>query len=169
MHRDKASPLSSQIASYYPHLGLSQEDANAINTAVFFHACTLLPEPDAAIVTEYADGAPVLLIAHESKLIAVFAQPDEEGNPASTSQRVYPLDPKLCTIQAEKIKFGGSRTFGLSCSTTWHVEVEDFELTFTGRIHEDGTMDEKAAFGRQIAAQLGWSFAEDSQTLQQVA
>jgi hypothetical protein len=165
MIQKTAARLSSDVADFYHHEGYSTDDANAINTATFMHLRSVVPEPDAAIVTEYEDGKPALLAVSGDSLVVVTVAPreDENSRTAETEQAVYPLDSERCRLKARAIRFGGSHSWGHTRRTAWHLSVDDFEIEFTGHMNEDGVNDPKEDFARTLGAALGWTFADDEQ------
>jgi hypothetical protein len=163
MVQKTASQLSSAIAHYYRARDeYSPDDANAIDRAAFLHLRSVVPEPQAVIVTEYQDGMPALLAIHAKSLIVVTVAPrEDEGQAAETEQVVYPLDSRRCRLRAKAVRFGGSHSWGHTRRITWHLTVDDFEIEFTGNMSEDGVDDPKEEFARTLGIALGWTFADD--------
>jgi hypothetical protein len=164
MIQKTAGQLSSAIAHYY-HVRdeYSPDDAHAIDRAAFLHLRSVLPEPQAVIVTEHQDGMPALLAIHAKSLFVVTVAPREDGGgrTAETEQVVYPLDSRRCRLRAKAVCFGGSHSWGHTRRTTWHLTVDDFEIEFTGNRSEDGVDDPKEEFARTLGIALGWTFADD--------
>jgi hypothetical protein len=172
MMQKAANQLATAITHFYKfHDDYSTDDANAISKATFLHLRSIVPEPEAAIVTEFHDGIPALLAVHENRLFVVTVAPlvDDNKQTAEAEQVVYQLDSKRCRLTAKAVRYGGSHTWGHTRRITWHLTAEDFEIEFTGHMDEDGVNDPKEDFARTLGTSLGWLFAEADQANLEVA
>jgi hypothetical protein len=157
MQERTAARLATEAAAFYHRQGDYTEDqANSLNTALFLHAQTLVPEDPDAIVVELRDGLPGLLAATPTHLYVLEGAPFEEDSPiARTSCRFLPLEHQGNRVR-EVSRFGGSHTWGHTRRTEWQFHIDDLELTIHGRTSEDNEPNAHERFAQRLAVALGW-------------